>query len=445
MPQRPAAPASPTAPDRAALRAERRRLREAVQAKRSLLRKRAAFEKAEERRRFTASASRAQAIRTHQAALAAADRDRQREQQAVAAELRALDDGRQDSEARELRLLRQQFIDRALRRAHLSARELNGLGTGLINDLAARGIRTAADFTGVERGTAPNGKGGEAVWIRLANGHRVHINGIGEHRAKVLVEWRRSCVRRAEERAPKRITPADRRRIEEASKRRRAELEARRASAESVADEARAEAGGILEAALARLAETDRAAARAAAVQRARYDILAEELSSLERQLEESYAAHGDLGFLSRWGTRRTRPAPPAPAPNPSVRKPPTHALRPQTSAAPPPPEPAPPGEPEASPMGAGARRPGLWWLVPVVFYLVSVPTGTPVLVGAPPRVAALLGAGHLLVSAYVFGLWVRSRRRWRNRRTAARMPKSAHVAIWTWPAIAVSIAAQYA
>ncbi|MEU2749752.1 hypothetical protein ABZ613_26405 [Streptomyces collinus] len=441
MSQKSAASARPTSPDRAALRAERRRLREAIRAKRSLLRGRSAFEKADERRRLKASVSRDKANRAYQAALTAAERDKQQRQQKVATELRALDDDQQNSEARELRLLRQQFIDNALRRAHLSIKELNGLGAGLIRDLATRGIRTAADFTGVSRGAAPNGKGGDVMWIHMASGHRVHINGIGEHRAKVLVEWRQSYVRRAEERAPKRITLADRQRIEEAAKQRQAELEGRKASAEAVANEARTEAKRVLDAALARLAEADRAAGRAAAAQRTQYDVVAEELARLEEQLAAFNAAHGGLGFRRRSRDRPIRAAAPTPT---RVQGPSTREPLPRVRLNFYPPAPVAPEQPEPFPTRVSTRRPGLWWLIPVVWYLGSALTGTPVLIGAPPWVAVLLGLGHLAVSAYILGHWIRRRRQWKNQKAATRMPKLALNMIWMWLIVVLSIATQY-
>jgi hypothetical protein len=266
-----AQPAAP--PDRAAFRAERRRLRDAIRAKHVLLKGQASFQKSEERRRFKTAVDRDKAKRACDAALSRADRNKQRAQQSVAAQLRTLESDQQKTEEQKLELLRQEHIGAALRKAHVSVKELNGFGVGLVNDLAARGIRTAADFTGVSRGPAPNSKGGDVMWIHRSNSLRVHINGIGEHRAKALVEWRKSYVTRAEERAPKRLTLADRRKIEEATRRRRAELEEQDAATQVTADEARDEAKKTLTMALARLDEKDRTAAREAAAQQAQYDL----------------------------------------------------------------------------------------------------------------------------------------------------------------------------
>lgn len=409
-------------------------MREAIRAKRSLLKGRAVFEKADERRKFKDGLARDRANRAHQGALTRADRDKQQKQQSVAAQLLAFDSDQQNSEARELQLLRRQFTDAALRRAHLSVKELNGLGAGLINDLAARGIRAAADFTGISRGPAPNGKGGDVIWIHLSGGRKVHVNGIGEHRAKALVEWRKSYVARAEERAPKRIGLADRRRIEELAKQRRAELKAEEAAAEAAANEARTEAMGSLDENLARLAEAARNADREAASKRAQYDVLAEELARLEAELASLDAAYGGLRFRRRTnGTVRTEPS----------------ALA-ETTFPRQPPRPTPPApvrldkkSPETEPQ-ATAKRPGLLWLIPIVFYFGSALTGTPVLVGAPVWAVAFLRMGHLAAAGYLFGHWIRRRRQWKEQRATSRMPAISIHIVWVWLIVAVVIGTQY-
>ncbi|MFF3323664.1 hypothetical protein [Streptomyces sp. NPDC002889] len=420
--------------DRAALRAERRRLHEAIRAKRSLLKGRAAFEKADERRQFKDAVARDQATRAHQGALARADRDKQQKLHSIAVQLRALESDQQNSEERELQLLRRQFIDAALRRAHLSVKELNGLGAGLINDLAARGIRTAADFTGVSRGPAPNGKGGDVIWIHLSGGRNVHVNGIGEHRAKALVEWRKSYVTRAEERAPKRIGPADRRRIEELAKQRRAELKAEEAAAEAAANEARTEAKGALDETLARLAEAARDADREAAAKRTQYDVLAEELARLEAELVPLDAAYGGFRF-GRRTHNRTVTVPSALTATAVPRQRPRFTPTAPVSLDKKSPEP----EPQAT-----AKRPGLLWLIPIVFYFGSALTGTPVLVGAPLWAVAMMRVGHLTVTGYLFSHWIRRRRQWKRQRTTSRMPAwSIHI-VWVWLIVAVVIGTHY-
>ncbi|MFF0063329.1 hypothetical protein ACFYRC_17615 [Streptomyces sp. NPDC005279] len=413
----------------------RRRLREAIRAKRSLLKGRAGFEKADERRKFKDGVARDRASRAHRDALARADRDKQQKQQSVAAQLRAFDSDQQNSEARELQLLRRQFIDAALRRAQLSVKELNGLGAGLINDLAARGIRTAADFTGINRGPAPNGKGGDVVWIHLAGGRKVHVNGIGEHRAKALVEWRKSYVTRAEERAPKRIGPADRRRIEELAKQRRAELKTEETAAEAAANEARTEARGTFDETLAQLAVAARNADREAAAKRAQYDVLAEELARLEAELAPLDAAYGGFRFGRRTHNRTVRTEPSVLAA--------TAVPRQQPRSTPPAPVSLDEKSPEPEPQ-ATVKRPGLLWLIPIVFYFGSALTGTPVLVGAPMWAVTFLCVGHLAAAGYLFGHWIRRNRQWKAQRATSGMPAISIHIVWVWLIFAVVIGTHY-
>ncbi|MBT2392315.1 hypothetical protein J7E87_23555 [Streptomyces sp. ISL-1] len=416
-----------------ALRAERRRLREGIRAKRSLLKGRSAFEKVDARRKFKDAVARDRANRAHQDALARADRDKQQKQQSVAAQLRAFDSDQQNSEARELQLLRRQFVDAALRRAHLSVKDLNGLGAGLINDLAARGIRTAADFTGISRGPAPNGKGGVVIWIHTSGGRKVHVNGIGEHRAKALVEWRKSYVARAEERGPKRIGLADRRRIEELAKQRRAELKAEETAAEAAANETRSEARATLDETLARLAKAARDADREAAAKRAQYDFLAKELARLEAELEPLDAAYGGFRFRRRTHNRTARTEPSSA----------TTVLRQRPSFTPPAPVSLEKKSPETGPQ-ATVKRPGLLWLIPIVFYFGSALTGTPVLVEAPMWAVAFLRVGHLVAASYLFGHWIRRRRQWKEQRATSLMPAISIHIVWVWLIVAVVLGAQY-
>lgn len=434
MPQKSTARTATSPPDRAAFRAERRKLREAIRAKRTLLKGRAAFEKAEEKRKFKAAVARDKAKREHDAALSRADLDMQRKLQSVAAQLRALESEQQQSEERQLQLLRSEYIGSALRRAHISVKELNGFGTGLVNDLATRGIRTASDFTGVSRGPAPSGKGGDVMWIHVTNGRRIHINGIGEHRAKVLIEWRRSYLDRAKERAPKRITLADRRRIEEATERRRVELEEQKAAAQATADEVRTEAKNTLTAALTRLDAEDRTAAREAAAQRAQYDTLAQELARLEAELEALNA--------TRRGSRSGRPSHASPART----YPPTSAPNsfPQQRSNSTPADSASPEKTKSKAPQAVAKRPSLAWLIPIAFYLGCALTGTPNLAGAPSSGALLLFLGHTTVVGYLFKQWLQRRREWKYLGATSRMPALGLNLIWVWLVALVVLNAQY-
>jgi hypothetical protein len=90
-----------------------------------------------------------------------------------------------------LRLLQEQHVLSYLRRATISSAKISGIGPGIVSALAACGIMTAADFTGVTYTAGARG-GTQQVLIRLRNGTRVHPNGVGEKKANGLENWRRN-------------------------------------------------------------------------------------------------------------------------------------------------------------------------------------------------------------------------------------------------------------
>ncbi|MEU8513996.1 hypothetical protein AB0C76_20760 [Kitasatospora sp. NPDC048722] len=180
--------AAPAGTNPAEVRAERRRLVQAVAAHRRLLAGRPAFERADLRRRNRAVRDRTRVQQKHDAAVRRADGAHRRAQESGARRLAALDGSRGSRERETLAALRRQFIDRAVAKSLLGPQEVNGIGDGLVRDLAGQGIRTAADFTRISYEKAPNGRGGTVVWIHRTRGGKVHVNGIGEHRARTLME-----------------------------------------------------------------------------------------------------------------------------------------------------------------------------------------------------------------------------------------------------------------
>ncbi|CAM5366964.1 hypothetical protein SVIOM342S_05013 [Streptomyces violaceorubidus] len=128
MPQKSASSAGPTTPDRAALRAEQRRLREAIRAKRSLLKGRAAFEKAEE----AGAGSSPRCPGTRQPGLSGGVGHRGPRQTAEGTRPSRISCVRWTATSRTPRrrncvFCESKFIDkRKFRSAHLSVKELNG-------------------------------------------------------------------------------------------------------------------------------------------------------------------------------------------------------------------------------------------------------------------------------------------------------------------------------
>ncbi|MCM2580540.1 hypothetical protein [Streptomyces meridianus] len=295
--------------DRASIRAERRRLRESIRAHRKLLKARKSFELADQKRKNTSARAHVHAQRHHDKAVKRAEREEGRAHETVGAALRALDGDREMRERQTLDALRRQYIDAALRRAPLNAKELNGLAKVLINDLAARGIRTAADFTGFSQGPGPTGRGGSVYWIHTANGRRVHVNGIGEHRVKALTEFRRFHLSRAEERAPRQLTYVDRMKIDELIARQRADLEKQREAAVRTAAAARDEARDALAENTARLNAEAQEADAQAVQRRAEFDSMAEALLALRSQLAALDSEYGGFGARMRRLTSRPHAA----------------------------------------------------------------------------------------------------------------------------------------
>ncbi|MGW1032372.1 hypothetical protein ACWD4Z_09250 [Streptomyces antibioticus] len=385
-------------PSPAETRTERRRLIEAIRALRRLLDKRRAFEAADRRRLNREVRDRRRAEATEGRALQRIREKLAREERSLTRRLNGLDGRRDSQERRALAVLRCESIERALTSTHLKASELNGIGSGLIRDLGAHGIRTAADFKRVSWGKAPNGKGGEVLYIHRTRGGKVHINGIGEHRGRPLMEWRRAALARAEARAPHMLPPDERHRIAEIIEAERTRLRTELAQAPLTAEAARAEATRLHAEAVERLTAAEREAAGRAAERRAEFDAMAEQLVVLQAELAVHMKRYGDVGLRAR--RAQSRALRPAPA---SLTSPDASAVGP------------------AAPSAPGLRA-SLGWLLPIVgFGFVSVvgvgelgDETAPVWLRIVSRLLALAATVELL------RLWI-PRRRWR---TAGAMPQ---------------------
>lgn len=105
----------------------------------------------------------------------------------------------QSNELREagqaLRAHQQQHVTSYLSRALISSASIPGIGAGVTRSLAACGIVSAADFSGISYQTGP--RGGQQVYIKLRNGRLVHPTGVGEKKARDLESWRKTHEIRA--------------------------------------------------------------------------------------------------------------------------------------------------------------------------------------------------------------------------------------------------------
>ena len=88
-----------------------------------------------------------------------------------------------------LRANQQQHLSNYLSRASISSAKIPGIGQGVVRSLAASGINSAADFTGVRYQAGP--RGGQQVYVMKRHGPPVHPTGVGEKKARDLDNWRR--------------------------------------------------------------------------------------------------------------------------------------------------------------------------------------------------------------------------------------------------------------
>ncbi|MCX5372050.1 hypothetical protein [Streptomyces sp. NBC_00103] len=422
-------------PALADVRADRRRLIEAIRALRRLLDKRRPFELTDRRRLNHEARKRSRAEATHGKSLHRIHEKQVRQERSLSRRLSGLDGKRDHQERQALTVLRRESVQRTLNGSRLTASEVNGIGSGLVRALAAQGITTAADFTRVSWGKAPNGKGGEVLYIHRAQGRKVHINGIGEHRGRPLMEWRRAALARAEARAPRELPPDERHRIAEIIEAERTRLQGELAQAPSTAQAARAEAERLHAEALQHLTTAEREAAHLAAERRAEFDAMAEQLLTLQAELSAHMDRHGDAGRrIRRAQTRALRPLPesapvpaaPIPAVIPAPRMPLTltktgpgsgsgagSGAKANTKAKAP--------AAAAAPAPSPGTRAGLGWLLPILYFGFTTLVG----VGELGDNTAPLG---LMITSRLFALAATAEllRLWiprRNRRTPSPMP----------------------
>ncbi|NEA64641.1 hypothetical protein [Streptomyces sp. SID12488] len=99
--------------------------------------------------------------------------------------------------------IRAHIQDKLRRTSIQEARSLSNMGNKMVQALQDAGIRTAADFIGVDFSHNPS-----VVYLVRPGGQRVRVPGIGEARATVLSDWRQGLERRARAAAPTTVPPA---------------------------------------------------------------------------------------------------------------------------------------------------------------------------------------------------------------------------------------------
>ncbi|MGX9884644.1 hypothetical protein [Streptomyces sp. NPDC002276] len=284
-----------TRPETKALRAHLSQLREKrraalgpVRAADQLQRERQEFDTSETARKSQLTAAQSKLERAHDKAIKTAEKKKVQDQQAVDRNIAALTGQRRAALDQALVSHRKEFIDGGLRKVRLDEKELTGIGRSLVQALAAQGVRTAADFTGITLVAAGGRYNNVTGLINTADGRRLDIKGIGENRANTLEAWRVRQYARVSSRAPSSLPAARRQSIEADFARREADLGRRRLATETTARTVREDAGKKLRSGLARLAGEDQVAANHAAQQR-------QQFAQRARQLGD---AHGRLAAV---------------------------------------------------------------------------------------------------------------------------------------------------
>jgi len=95
---------------------------------------------------------------------------------------------------RSLKKLQRTYVRTRLSQAVFDAKQVPGVGAQLVAKLQSIGIRSAADFVGIEY--MHNGRS-TTVYFRLASGGRMHVSGIGEVKARRIEQWRQDQVAKA--------------------------------------------------------------------------------------------------------------------------------------------------------------------------------------------------------------------------------------------------------
>ncbi|MEU5427454.1 AarF/UbiB family protein [Streptomyces olivoreticuli] len=138
--------------------------------------------------------------------------DRSREERKLTQQLAGLSSRHHQELSRALDVLQRQHIQQHLTKCGIAYAKLHQFGPKTVADLAAHGIRTAADFTGTRLVATSSTYGSTTAHIVLAGGREVNVKGIGAQKAATLEAWRHDCEAHARRNAPV-LSPQERSRI----------------------------------------------------------------------------------------------------------------------------------------------------------------------------------------------------------------------------------------
>uniref|UniRef100_UPI003F494839 hypothetical protein n=1 Tax=Streptomyces chartreusis TaxID=1969 RepID=UPI003F494839 len=258
-----------------------------VKAAQKLSRDRAKFDAAEAKR--TAAYPRAQdkLVALYHAELKEAEKRKVRKQRDIDKKIDGLSEELRSALAKALTDKQSAYVRDQLGRRLIAQDPPHGIGPKLAVRLAAKGIRTAADFTGYRsvQNTHYNTVGAVLV---LSSGGVTDVHGIGEAKAIALDVWRKHLVASAKSRQPTSLSASERQAIEQGVARRRDQLTTQRKAVESETEVLRVKARKQLEDGQTRLTQENTLAGDQARQQR-------QEFSRRTVTLQQNAGLHGTL------------------------------------------------------------------------------------------------------------------------------------------------------
>ena len=139
----------------------------------------------------------------------------------------------------ELRRLQSEHVTQQLSSASIQRTNLAGVGDNLKRNLAANGIATAADFTGVAIGASSGRYSNQVAYFIRRSGGRVRVSGIGPVKARTLDNWRNALTARANQSAPTTLSQSTEHALRAQVKKEEDQLTARETAVRASADRRR--------------------------------------------------------------------------------------------------------------------------------------------------------------------------------------------------------------
>ncbi|MGW4382970.1 protein kinase domain-containing protein [Kitasatospora sp. NPDC004531] len=271
------------------LRQLRREVSKPEKAAADLQRERQRLDAAENHRKQQLPGQRQELLRRHQRDASTIERQKTQTLTDIGRRTAALDGELKAALDRALANERAGFVQRELQRSRVADARLQGIGDKLKADLAAHGIRSAADFTGIRlKNTTSGGYRNTTAVIVRTGGQEVNVKGIGETKARTLDAWRRQRFQAAESRCTVTLPPAQRRSIEAGFNQQHMRLANQLRTAETEADRLLCQAVQHLQTAQAQLTADAEAAADQARRQR-------EEFARRALRIKNAQSDYADL------------------------------------------------------------------------------------------------------------------------------------------------------